>query len=425
MRWFRAILALACTFLNVYSLHYDLVDEEKEILSKTLTKVLGYETIPEREKALTMMSRIPSYLSRRIEAVFEDLQQADEYPDGNIVRALLPRIGKANGNEALLYDVSVVSPDEKIMRVELHFHMPQAGRHGSRRRSKSVRASVACTHHFCRGPYLLTHIEATRTTAVMDATLPFAQLHSLNGSSIAITMWRKDIKMRTARELVKRNPPFLLVFTEGEPVKDLQKTRKSEKDQRKIQTNHLQTKHKFTTENRILRAKRNNEYFKYNEQQQPKMRATLRKLTKAQQIAEKQKKDPWYGFGDEVDEESSDSEEVEDDIEQQEQQELVLLKKEGGCGLSRRLISTASLGLDHVVLAPPHIDLSQCNGSCDQPTKRWSPRATLLSSLSSMRSSICCAPSRLSPLILMFLDDQGNLVIRLFPRAIAENCECL
>ncbi|CAJ0567359.1 unnamed protein product, partial [Mesorhabditis spiculigera] len=323
----------------------------------------------------------------------------------------LKSAGKANGNEALLFDVSSVGEDEKILRAELHFHLPQAHRHGSRRRAKSVRASVACTHHFCRSAYPLTHIEATRTTAVMDATLPFAQLHAINGTTMAVHMWRKDIKMRGPKDLVRRNPPFLLVFTEADP----QLPEPEEAEAVEIS----EGREKLTAENRILRAKRDTgEYFKYSEP--PRVKA---KLTRAEDMAEKQKKDPWYGFGDTSDEDEDDEEDDDDD------ERIVLLDKgvNDQCRLVRRLVSTSSLGLETTILSPSHLDLSQCGGGCEKPGKKSSARARLLWSVgpSMWRGAVCCAPSRLAPLPLMLLDAHGNLVLRLLPDTVAAKCQCL
>lgn len=102
------------------------------------------------------------------------------------------------------------------------------------------------------------------------------------------------------------------------------------------------------------------------------------------------------------------------------------------CCKQNLFVSFKDLGWDDWIIAPSGYQANYCKGSCSSLYRT-------LDSFSSFHSHIaeevrrkllaetltqCCAPTRLSPMTLIYLDEASNIIMRNVPQMIVEECGC-
>lgn len=95
-------------------------------------------------------------------------------------------------------------------------------------------------------------------------------------------------------------------------------------------------------------------------------------------------------------------------------------------------VSFRELGWDDWILAPSGYQANYCRGSCDSkyltPDSFHSMYAHLLEEMRRTREpgviSHCCAPTRLLPMTLVYIDEHNNIVKRDVPRMVVAECGC-
>ncbi|XP_071538798.1 inhibin beta chain-like isoform X2 [Panulirus ornatus] len=95
-------------------------------------------------------------------------------------------------------------------------------------------------------------------------------------------------------------------------------------------------------------------------------------------------------------------------------------------------ISFRELGWDDWIIAPSGYNANYCKGSCASvfrtPDSFPNFHSHLLEELSRYRApgtlTQCCAPTKLSPMSLIYVDEISNIIKRDVPRMVVEECGC-
>ncbi|XP_042864805.1 inhibin beta B chain-like [Penaeus japonicus] len=102
------------------------------------------------------------------------------------------------------------------------------------------------------------------------------------------------------------------------------------------------------------------------------------------------------------------------------------------CCKQELFISFNELGWDDWIIAPRGYKANYCKGSCDSvyrtPDSFTNFHAHVLEELRRNRPAgaltQCCAPTKLSPMSLIYLDEYSNIIKRDVPRMVVEECGC-
>lgn len=102
------------------------------------------------------------------------------------------------------------------------------------------------------------------------------------------------------------------------------------------------------------------------------------------------------------------------------------------CCKQELFISFNELGWDDWIIAPRGYKANYCKGSCDSvyrtPDSFTNFHAHVLEELQRNRPAgtltQCCAPTKLSPMSLIYLDESSNIIKRDVPRMVVEECGC-
>ncbi|KAK6036769.1 hypothetical protein COOONC_25726 [Cooperia oncophora] len=141
-----------------------------------------------------------------MQSIYETFVEDDGSDDGNVVRGIDPGLGKLDGHEVLIFDISGINK-EQIMLGELHFYLRRrdATKHG---RARQLRAKSLCVNEYCTENQELVAIKVTPEKVVWDATKPLAEANALDTSQLVVRISRRDIRMRRYVELVKKCSPI-------------------------------------------------------------------------------------------------------------------------------------------------------------------------------------------------------------------------
>ncbi|XP_063814581.1 growth/differentiation factor 10 [Pseudophryne corroboree] len=101
---------------------------------------------------------------------------------------------------------------------------------------------------------------------------------------------------------------------------------------------------------------------------------------------------------------------------------------------SRRYLKVdfADIGWSEWIIAPKSFDAYYCSGVCEFPMPkvvRPSNHATIQSIVKAVGiipgvPEPCCTPDRMSSLTVLFLDESGNVVLKVYPNMSVESCSC-
>ena len=107
-------------------------------------------------------------------------------------------------------------------------------------------------------------------------------------------------------------------------------------------------------------------------------------------------------------------------------------RKDGLCSLEPYIIDFETLGWDSWIIYPKKYDAFQCSGACPTPIDQSLNPTNhgMLHSLmkhksgdKSGRDNLCCVPSKLSPLSMLYMEN-GLVVTRHHPDMIVDQCAC-
>ncbi|KFM74932.1 Bone morphogenetic protein 3B, partial [Stegodyphus mimosarum] len=124
------------------------------------------------------------------------------------------------------------------------------------------------------------------------------------------------------------------------------------------------------------------------------------------------------GPGDEGDEEDDDDDDEDND-------QLICQKR-------KMIVSFTDIGWGDWIISPKTFDASYCSGVCPHPLKKSvqsSNHATIQSLVQSLGlkkgvPGLCCVPNSLSPVSLLYYDQNRNVVLKSYPNMSVETCSC-
>ncbi|XP_051728266.1 bone morphogenetic protein 8A [Ctenopharyngodon idella] len=102
------------------------------------------------------------------------------------------------------------------------------------------------------------------------------------------------------------------------------------------------------------------------------------------------------------------------------------------CKKHELYVSFSDLGWKDWVLAPPGYSAYYCDGECDYPLgacMNATNHATIQLLVHLLRPDevpkACCAPTKLSPISVLFYDDNNNVILKKHRNMVVKNCGCL
>ncbi|CAD5228585.1 unnamed protein product [Bursaphelenchus xylophilus] len=102
------------------------------------------------------------------------------------------------------------------------------------------------------------------------------------------------------------------------------------------------------------------------------------------------------------------------------------------CQMRDRTVSFREIGWDKWIIAPKEFPADYCSGSCEfplEPAHHATNHAQLQSILHTLAGTdipdVCCAPQKLDSLSLLFYDENGNVVLKNFPKMVVSSCGCV
>ncbi|VDM58535.1 unnamed protein product [Angiostrongylus costaricensis] len=175
MRIALLLLSSACA---VFTINDGLTD----VIQETIRYMLGFSHMPNEN------TKVPFRVSHRnaatMQAIYDTFVEDDGSDDGNVVRAIDPAIGKLDGHEMLIFDISGFEK-EQIMRGELHFYLRRrdASKSGS---ARQLQAKSLCLNEYCNESQALEMIVISTEKVVWDVTKPLAEANALASNQLVI-----------------------------------------------------------------------------------------------------------------------------------------------------------------------------------------------------------------------------------------------
>lgn len=105
-----------------------------------------------------------------------------------------------------------------------------------------------------------------------------------------------------------------------------------------------------------------------------------------------------------------------------------------GCCREQLYISFDEIGWDDWILQPPGYTANYCKGSClqDASLNRYHHTTVIQQYLQRKKAKnettelkLCCSPSRLSSISLIFIDEEDSIFERVLPNMVVEACDCV
>lgn len=405
------------------------VDEDPtDTIQETLRYLLDFSEVPNANTSAPTV-RASHRTAATMQSIYETFVEDDGSDDGNVVRGIDPGIGKLDGHEVLIFDVSGLSK-EQIMRGELHFYLRRRDA-AKPARARQLRAKSLCMNEYCSENQQLETIAIYPEKVVWDATKPLAEANALAASQLVVRISRRDIRMRRYVELVKKCSPFLVVYSKADNTIDTEVVRKRVEGtkRKRRELGYFAYNSVETTSQGSTKANgdaRLNGLKPYKEHSHRKNAALKRKKVRGSRNRSPED-DVWHGFGDEPSEEG----EAETTTEKSNDVRVVLLgaeEKRAMCQRRGSVVDLKALGWGRWVIAPATFEAGFCSGTCPTPlpTELHPSNHALLQTLlkSSSVPSVCCSPQQMRSLTIFYRDEIGRSTVRNFENMIVESCTC-
>ncbi|KAI6176266.1 Bone morphogenetic protein 3B [Aphelenchoides bicaudatus] len=405
------------------------LDEQKESMRKQMAKLLALN--PSKLTAPKQTSRSSSAAARYMQKLyFKHAQNPGPY-EGSTVRSISPQLvtselENVDDISQLVFNLGAIHPNERILRAEIHFNQRIHRANVLRAlppdyykaKAQCASCSTATMLQLDRTAHSRQWITFIATDLVDDAV-------NNNRNQLKVQFTRHDIPILSQKAL-RIHSPFLLVFTQ--------------------QVNEK------VGETKMHRSKRSvDSYYQYLPVDDTDSQEETRKDTitsnELNSDAKKPKKpkfdpnDPMMGFG-QVEEDKSEQNRINKNAKLQKahndltvyllgsEQEKQVDKKQ--CAKRDFVVNFRDIGWDEWVIAPKKFEAHYCAGSCEFPLAEDtnpSNHAQLQSIAHSMgllpsSASVCCVPDRLDSQTLLYYDEDGNVVLKNYPKMIAQSCAC-
>ncbi|VDM69124.1 unnamed protein product [Strongylus vulgaris] len=149
----HATQLLLCSAYVVWAVENDAND----VIQETIRYLLDFSEVPNANSTAPKV-RSSHRTAAMMQSIYETFVEDDGSDDGNIVRGIDPALGKLDGHEVMIFDISGLNK-EQIMRGELHFYLRRRDASKSRR-ARQLRAKSLCINDYCSENQLLETIKA-------------------------------------------------------------------------------------------------------------------------------------------------------------------------------------------------------------------------------------------------------------------------
>ncbi|RCN40076.1 hypothetical protein ANCCAN_13986 [Ancylostoma caninum] len=175
----RVTWLLLCSACVVWAVE----DDKNDVIQETIRYLLDFSEVP------NVNSTSPSFrqshrTAATMQSIYETFIEDDGSDDGNVVRGIDPALGKLDGHEVLIFDISGFEK-EQVMRGELHFYLRRkdAAKSG---RARQLRAKSLCVNEYCSENQQLQTIRVSTEKVIWDATKPLAESNALGASQLVV-----------------------------------------------------------------------------------------------------------------------------------------------------------------------------------------------------------------------------------------------
>ncbi|ETN77020.1 hypothetical protein NECAME_00546, partial [Necator americanus] len=341
-------------------------DDATDVIQETIRYLLDFSEIPNANSSAPSF-RASHRTAATMQNIYETLVEDDGSDDGNVVRGIDPALGKLDGHEVLIFDITGLEK-EQIMRGELHFYLRRrdATKPG---RAKQLRAKSLCINEYCSENQQLQTIRVTVEKVIWDATKPLAEANALGSNQLVVRVTRRDIRMRRYAEIVRKCSPFLLVYSKGENTIDAEQIQKRVDGSRGKRKEHgyfsYKTATETTSEASSTTTQKLSEDMKIFRRHFMENTGQSRKKIRGRRNRSLEN-DVWNGFG----EGSVDEEKQPVKIEKSNDVRVILLEadeKKEMCQKRGSMVDLRLLGWGRWVIAPATFEAGFCSGKCPNP----------------------------------------------------------
>ncbi|GFQ69602.1 bone morphogenetic protein 3 [Trichonephila clavata] len=367
------------------------------------------------------------------------------YSAANTVRSFFPTPGRLGNDDLLVFNLTGVHPTEYVERVDFHLQSKSSFKQNSRLDPKKSQMEVDILDLSRPQRPKIETIPLTRAQSGSWQTLDItdsiiaclegeAEQHHLVGVAI------KGPEITDVSEVVSQ--PFLVLFSEDDDHLDIEELGRDAnliRRKREILNNELPDYPSEKVDGSLAEVQARLKYKPLDLAIAPHTEA--RKVSKTEmekhrkrrrRRRRKDKRLPfawgksWWRKSDLKNNPDYEGDDEEDEDEEEGVDDQLLCQKK------KMVVSFAEIGWGDWIISPKSFDASYCSGVCPQPLKKSiqsSNHATiqgLIHSLGMKKNipELCCVPSSLAPVSLLYYDQNHNIVLKSFPDMSVQNCSC-
>lgn len=380
----------------------------------------------------------------------------------NTVRSFLPVQGKLGNRDVLVFNLTGIHPTEYIERADLHVHIKRSIRFSKEKKS-SLKLNILDLSKLSvpeMDSISLPRISSGwHTLEITDSVISCLDgeigSHHLMG---LLPVEGEDLtKLLDISKLSSR--PFLVVFSEDDDHMAIEDLGKRSRQMRKDSFENNST---FSRSNRVRREILDNELPDYplssgdnsaaeiqarlkhkpldspavtyrdtvkNKMPKGKHRKRRRRRRRKEQRLPAVWGRGWWKAGGRRNEFDSTSEEGDEDRSDDVDSGI---NDDETCQRRELVVDLAAIGWSEWIISPNSFHAHYCAGLCTFPMKKAvhpSNHATIQSLVHALGLYAnvprpCCVPQDLSPLTLLYFDQDGNVVLKSYPSMIVESCAC-
>ncbi|KHJ75758.1 hypothetical protein OESDEN_24626, partial [Oesophagostomum dentatum] len=158
-------------------------DNATDVIQETIRYLLDFSEIPNVNSTAPTF-RASHRTAATMQHIYETFLEDDGSDDGNVVRGIDPALGKLDGHEVLIFDISGFG-SEQIMRGEVHFYLRRRDTTKSGR-ARQLRAKSLCINEYCSENQQLETIRVSPEKVIWDATKPLAEANALGANQLVV-----------------------------------------------------------------------------------------------------------------------------------------------------------------------------------------------------------------------------------------------
>ncbi|KAI6214434.1 hypothetical protein M3Y94_00267800 [Aphelenchoides besseyi] len=361
--------------------------------------------------------------------------------DGVTVRSSMPENPKESQDSGpLRFRIHPLQPGDTLIRAEIYFH---------RRPHRSVAASpyYAKTHcDSCASQEIyLTSAPSTESASWINfnATEIVSQAINQNNKWLDVEFYRRSTLIPSAKSR-RIHAPFLLIFTKSNDVSESNEATHEEVEFRRKRS--IDSYYHYTPVDEQVRSlpmdNSNGRVDSIDEHIDDFRRFGPRVLQERQPKKSRRPRydpnDPMLGFGTETNDEPKSTQSTGGFRTARDDLTVYLLGGENRraveqCSKRNFVVHFNDIGWGDIIIAPKKLELQYCSGNCIFPLgqeQNPSNHAQLQSiahqlGLQAELPPACCAPQRLDSATLLFYDENGDVMLKNYPRMIVTSCGCI